>query len=152
MMTYTLLQRICTSRPAIPWIATVILLVFWLLVPGAVSAKSEEEGSTKPAQVDYGRLEGKWLRPDGGYVLKLSDVTSEGMLKAAYFNPRSINVGRAEWRSMDERIQVVVQLQDVNYPGSTYMLIYDPEHDRLNGYYFQAVTKETFDVIFVRKE
>jgi len=47
---------------------------------------------------------------------------------------------------------VFVELQDVNYPGSTYMLIHDPEHDRLNGYYYQAVIKGTFDVVFVRKE
>ena len=72
------------------------------------------------------------MRPDGGYVLELSDIKSEGTLKAAYFNPRLINVGKTEWRSIDDRIQVFVKLQDVNYPGSTYMLVYDPEHDRLH--------------------
>jgi len=85
-------------------------------------------------------------------VLELSDVTSEGKLKAAYLNPRPTNVAKAEWRSVDNRIQVFVELRDVNYPGSTYTLIYDPEQDRLNGYYYQAVVKGTFDVVFVRKE
>ena len=74
------------------------------------------------------------------------------MLKAAYFNPRPINVAKAEWRSVDDPIQVFVELWDVNYPGSTYTLIYDPEQDRLNGYYYQAVQKVTFDVVFIRKK
>jgi len=84
--------------------------------------------------------------------LELSDVMSEGKLKAAYFNPRPINVTKAEWRGVDDRIQVFVELWDVNYPGSTYTLIYDPEQDRLNGYYYQAVQKVTFDVVFIRKK
>jgi hypothetical protein len=152
MKKYITPKWVRTSRPAIPWIATLILLVSWLLLPGTASAESGKDGRAKRAQTDYGRIEGKWLRPDGGYVLELSDVKSEGTLKAAYFNPRPINVGKAEWRSMDDRIQVFVELQDVNYPGSTYTLIYDPEHDRFNGFYYQAVVKGTFDVVFVRKE
>ena len=152
MKSYITPKWVRTSRPAIPWIATLLLLVVWLVLPWPVSAESGKDGRPKPAQTDYGRLEGKWLRPDGGYVLELRDVKSEGTLKAAYFNPRPINVGKAEWRSMEDRIQVFVELQDVNYPGSTYMLVYDPEHDRLIGYYYQAVTKGTFEVVFVRKE
>ena len=152
MKKYLTPQWVRTNRPAIPWIATLILLVVWLVLSWAASAESGKDGKPKPAQTDYGRLEGKWLRPDGGYVLELSDVKSEGTLKAAYFNPRPINVAKAKWRSMDDRIQVFVELQDVNYPGSTYTLIYDPKHDRLNGYYYQAVVKGTFDVVFVRKE
>jgi hypothetical protein len=35
--------------------------------------------------------------------------------------------------------QVVVELRDVNYPGSTYTLTYDPGTDRLTGTYYQAV-------------
>jgi hypothetical protein len=145
-------QWVRTSRPAIPWVATLVLLVVWLLLPGPASAESGKDSRPKPAQTDYGLIEGKWMRSDGGYVLELGDVKSEGTLKAAYFNPRPINVGKAEWQSMNDRIQVFVELQDVNYPGSTYTLIYDPEHDQLKGYYYQAVVKGTFDVVFVRKE
>ena len=141
-----------TSCPLIPRLATFFLLAFLFLLPWKAFAQSGKDGRTIRAETDYRRIEGKWLRPDGGYVLKLSDVTSEGTLKAAYYNPRPINVGKAEWQRIDERIQVFVKLQDVNYPGSTYRLIYKPEHDRLYGYYFQAVTKETFEVIFVRKD
>jgi hypothetical protein len=149
---YIISQWVRASRPAVPWIATLLLLVVCLVLPWPVSAESGKDGRPNPTKTDYGRIEGKWLRPDGGYVLELSNVKSEGKMKAAYFNPRPINVGKAEWRSMEDRIQVFVELQDVNYPGSTYMLVYDPEHDRLIGYYYQAVTKGTFEVIFVRKK
>jgi hypothetical protein len=145
-------KRVRTSHLASPWIGTLILLVVWLLLPCTASAKSGKDGRLESAQSDYGRIEGKWLRPDGGYVLALSDIKPEGKLKAAYFNPKPINVAKAEWQSRDNRILVFVELQDVNYQGSTYTLIYDPEHDRLNGYYYQAVMKRTFDVVFVRKE
>ena len=141
-----------TSCPAIPSFITLILLMVWFLLLGSASAESGKAGSPKPAQTDYGRIAGKWLRPDGGYVLELSDVKPEGKLKAAYFNPRPINVAKAEWRSVDDRIQVFVELRDVNYPGSTYTLVYDPEQDRLNGDYYQAVQKVTFDFIFIRKK
>ena len=152
MNKYIIPNGVRTSHPAIPWVVTVILLVVWLLLPWPASAESEKDGTAKPVQTDHGRIAGKWLRPDGGYVLELSDVKPEGKLKAAYFNPRPINVAKAEWRSVDDRIQVFVELRDVNYPGSTYTLIYDPEQDRLNGYYYQAVQKVTFDVVFVRKK
>jgi len=152
MKKYIIPNGVRTSRPANPCIVTLILLMIWLLLSWPASAESGKDGGPKPAQTDYGRIAGKWLRPDGGYVLGLSDVKPEGKLKAAYFNPRPINVAKAVWRSVDNRIQVFVELRDVNYPGSTYTLIYDPEQDRLNGYYYQAAQKVTFDVVFVRKK
>ena len=39
----------------------------------------------------------------------------------------------------------------MNYPGSTYKLIYDPARDVLAGLYFQALQQQTFDVEFVRR-
>ena len=152
MIKYGSPNRVRTSRPAIAWFVTLSLLMVWLLPSWSISAESGKDGRSKPAQIDYGRIAGKWLRPDGGYILELSDVKTEGKLKAAYFNPRPINVAKAEWRSMDGSIQVFVELRDVNYPGSTYTLIYDSEQDRLNGYYYQAVQKMTFDVVFIRKK
>ena len=152
MKNYINPKGVRTSRSAILWIVSLILSTVWLLLSWSASAESGKAGSPKPAQTDYGRIAGKWLRPDGGYVLELSDVKPGGKLKAAYFNPRPINVAKAEWRSVDGRIQVFVELRDVNYPGSTYTLIYDPEQDRLNGYYYQAVQKVTFDVVFIRKK
>jgi hypothetical protein len=79
-------------------------------------------------------------------------VKQDGMLRAAYFYPRPIHVAKAEWRRMADRIQVFVELRDVNYPGSTYTLIYEPKQDRFTGYYYQAVLGQTFDVVFLRKQ
>jgi len=106
--------------------------------------------SSAMAENDFQRLAGRWLRPDGGYVLELRDIKKDGTLKAAYFNPRPINVSRAELRREEGKITLLVELRDVNYPGSMYNLRYDPESDRLKGTYFQAVQRETYDVEFVR--
>jgi hypothetical protein len=97
-------------------------------------------------------LAGRWLRPDGGYILELSEIKPDGSLKAAYFNPRSINISRAEWSRSEGKINIFVELRDVNYPGSQYTLRYDPASDRLTGNYFQAALKENFEVEFVRTE
>lgn len=90
------------------------------------------------------------MRPDGGYSLELQEIGKDGSLKSADFNPRPINVAKAEWRRMGDRLQVFVELWDVNYPGSTYTLIYAPEKDLPEGYYFQAVQGETYTIQFMR--
>jgi len=51
---------------------------------------------------------------------------------------------------MGDRLQVFIELRDVSYPGSTYTIIYDSEMERFDGYYYQAVQKQTFEVFFVR--
>ena len=73
-----------------------------------------------------------------------------GKLEAAYFNPRPIHVAKAEASQEAGTVRVFIELRDVNYPGSTYTLTYDAERDELEGRYFQAVARETFDVHFVR--
>src|SRR4051794_32510018 len=39
------------------------------------------------AAAPFQKLEGKWLRHDGGYVLQIQNVASNGKMDAAYFNP-----------------------------------------------------------------
>ncbi len=119
-------------------------------VADAAPAGTAAPGTPAPAQADFQRLEGKWVRPDGGYVLELRNIKKDGSLTAAYYNPRPIKVFRAEAGRKDGRIAVFVELRDVNYPGSTYTLQYDPSTDRLKGKYFQAVERQTFDIEFVR--
>ena len=98
----------------------------------------------------YQLLEGKWVRPDGGYVLQLRNVESNGALKASYYNPKSINVGTSNWKVDDKNLTVFVELNDINYQGSTYTLKYDAVSDTLKGPYFQAPTGRTYEVEFVR--
>jgi hypothetical protein len=99
---------------------------------------------------DFQKLRGKWLRPDGGYVIDIKSVAEDGAMDAAYFNPRPIHVAKADASHDGATTKLFIELRDVNYPGSTYTLAYDSEGDRLYGNYFQAVEQQNFDVVFVR--
>jgi hypothetical protein len=102
-------------------------------------------------QMGEGLLRGRWLRPDGGYVIEVRDTQAGGHLEAAYFNPRPIKVSRAEWHRNSNGLSVFVELRDVNYPGATYNLFYLPATDQLVGDYFQPLSQQTFRVHFLRE-
>lgn len=93
-------------------------------------------------------LLGKWQRTEGPYILEFKHINPEGRMTANYFNPNPIHVGRSEWRIEDGKVEVYVELQDTNYPGSTYSLVYDKDTETLKGNYYQAMTRETFSVEF----
>ena len=113
-----------------------------------------DEGEKSPnqskKQPDVQRLAGRWVRPDGGYILELQEIKKDGSLRAAYFNPRPIKVFSAKWSRTEGKIDLFVELRDVNYPGSTYNLRYESKTDRLKGIYFQAVERQTFEIQFIR--
>jgi hypothetical protein len=96
-------------------------------------------------------LRGRWLRRDGGYVIEVGNAQPDGRLEAAYFNPRSVNVSRAEWHRSNHDLHVFVELRQANYPGATYKLRYLPATDRLEGDYYQPLYKQIFPVHFVRE-
>lgn len=100
--------------------------------------------------LDFQKLKGRWVRPDGGYVIEIGDVDSEGGIEARYFNPMPIRVSRAEATQEGGALKVFIELQAPGYPGSTYTLAYDPLTDRLSGVYHQAAIKQNFDVVFIR--
>ncbi len=148
------------SRRAL-WVvgALAVILVIGLIMVVSRSSKPPAGPTVEPAgpvaasapeQVSLDRLTGRWLRPDGGYVIEIRSAQPDGVLDASYFNPRPIHVSRAEWRHNGDRLRVFIELRDANYPGSTYDLAYLPDQDRLVGAYFQAVHRQTFDVEFVR--
>ena len=83
---------------------------------------------------DFRPLIGRWQRTDGGYVIEIKQVTVDGAMAANYFNPRPINVSRAEASILNEHIKVEVELRDTGYPGSVYTLLYDPDKDALLGF------------------
>ena len=95
-------------------------------------------------------LKGRWVRPDGGYVVDVREIDASGKMVAAYFNPRPINVSRAEASLVGTTIKVFIELRDINYPGATYNLTYDLKSDQLRGIYFQPALNQSFDVVFVR--
>jgi uncharacterized protein (DUF2147 family) len=133
--------------------------VLWVILPAAVWAQGPATGQEKggsatveKAKADFGKLKGRWVRTDGGYILSVKDVDTGGKMDAAYYNPRPINVSKAQATWEEAALKVFVELRDAGYPGSTYTLIYDPKTDRLGGVYYQAAVGQRFDVIFVRSK
>lgn len=140
--------------------AFIVLLVLFIIYrqdhgtesPGSAKVSASDDHLAKTAIPELSRLMGRWLRPDGGYILEIRSATPDGKLDVGYFNPKSIHVGRAEWVEKDGKLYVMAELQDVNYPGSIYGLEYQPATDHLVGTYYQAVEKNTYDVEFVREK
>jgi 4-amino-4-deoxy-L-arabinose transferase-like glycosyltransferase len=99
----------------------------------------------------FDNLIGRWLRPDGGYIIEIRSISADGRMDAVYLNPRSIHVARAEASWKKGRQAVFIELQDTGYPGSTYTLDYNPDQDIFTGVYFQAAIKKGFEVVFVRQ-
>jgi hypothetical protein len=133
--------------------------LFIMMMSFSCTNKTENASSTSPvvternsANPDLKRLIGRWMRPDGGYILEILSATPDGKLDVAYYNPKPIHVARAEWVEKDGKLYVMAELQDVNYPGSIYGLEYKVAIDHLAGTYFQAVEKSTYDVEFVREK
>jgi hypothetical protein len=104
----------------------------------------------RDAKGGFDTLNGRWLRPDGGYVLEIRAIDSGGKIDAVYLNPKPINIAKAEATRDGSTVNVFVELRAPNYPGSTYTLTYDPQQDQLRGIYFQTVQRQNFDVYFVR--
>jgi hypothetical protein len=115
---------------------------------GTAAPQAPRESSS-PAQ--YAALIGSWVRPDGGYQLYVSAVSTDGTATVAYFNPQPIPVARAEARQDGSHVGLFVEFDHPNYPGSTYTLVYDPARDTLRGIYYQAVQRASYDVEFVRR-
>ena len=104
----------------------------------------------KDSDVDmaFEKLAGSWLRSDGIYTIKISDVKENGEMTAAYFNPNPIHVEKAIWKVKDDVLQVYVEMNDKNYEGSYYKLTYNKQSKQLVGIYFQAFSKQSYQVSF----
>lgn len=135
---------------------TLILIVFLTIaaVAGVVFfMPGRQTVPGPPAQVpgaDVQAIKGRWLRPDGGYILEIRNVSPDGRMEAGYFNPRPIHVSKAEVSKTGPTTNVFVELRDTNYPGSTYTMVYDPRDDVLKGIYYQAAIQESYEIVFVR--
>jgi uncharacterized protein (DUF2147 family) len=134
------------------WIVSLAILILSFAVAAVFRELpvAAADGLRSGAGIDEQRLAGRWVRPDGGYILELKEIGKDGSVKAAYFNPRPINVAKAVLGRKEGRLTIFVELRDVNYPGSTYHLQYDAKSDRLKGVYFQAVQGATYYVEFIR--
>jgi len=124
--------------------AAAAILVVVLIALFANNTEDTLQSSRKSA--DKNLLIGDWVRTDAGYLIKIIKVNEDGTLQAQYFNPKPINVGKANWEENHGNLRVIVELQDVNYPGSKYTLSYLPDRDVLAGDYHQAVQGLNFYV------
>lgn len=98
---------------------------------------------------DYQKLIGKWVRPDGGYTLEITEV-KENQITAGYYNPAKINIAKSEIRNINGKEEIYIEFYDTNYMGSYYKLIFDQKHDQLIGTYYQAGFEQTFNIYFVK--
>lgn len=105
---------------------------------------------TSAGKSDFRSLVGEWLRPDGGYIIRIRGVGSDGQVDAGYYNPRPINVSRAHVSKVGDDSKVFIELRDTGYPGSTYTLVYNAEKDVLVGVYYQAAQRQNYNVVFFR--
>jgi hypothetical protein len=132
----------------IRWIAAAVAL-------GAVGCTSAQ-GQPLPAPLSpksgSDALVGAWSRTDGGYIILIRGVGAFGQLEASYFNPRPIPFAKAVALRDGDALRAKFELRDGGYEGSVYELTYDRASDRLTGSFYQAVAKQTFEVVFVRKK
>ena len=130
-------------------IAAIVLVIALIFI---IINNSKEQVPSERKVTDNSLLVGNWVRTDAGYLIKINKVNDDGTLEAHYFNPKPINVGTANWEENHGNLEIIVKLQDVNYPGSTYTLSYLPDRDVLAGNYYQAVQGLDFYVEFAKEK
>ena len=135
--------------------------LLWLQGLALVAGGAFAQGpSAKPAvvaaaaasgpQAEYGVLVGRWVRPDGGYVIAIKAVDGTGKLDASYANPSPLPFYTAEATREGNALKLYFELRAGGYNGSTYRLSYDAASDTLKGVYYQAVARQQFEVAFAR--
>jgi hypothetical protein len=131
------------------WLGTTIALLAAATAARTVFAQAP---AASGAEAGLDLLKGRWVRPDGGYVITIRDVATDGKLNASYANPNPLPFARAEAARDGDTIKLFFELRAGGYDGSTYTLSYDPKFDVLKGVYYQAVAKQKFGVYFAREK
>lgn len=132
-------------------LTSVVVGILLIVIVVILTKEPSETDSGNKKVADKKLLVGDWLRTDAGYRMLIGKVNEDGTLNAEYFNPQSINVGKATWTESYGNLKLTIELRDTNYPGSTYTLNYLPDRDMLAGEYYQAVGGLTFYVEFTRQ-
>ena len=125
-----------------------------VLAVGSAGPTATAQWKTAPpaavSESPFGVLQGRWVRPDGGYMITIKGADASGRLDAAYANPNPLPFSRAEATRDGNTIKLFFELRAGGYNGSTYTLTYDPASDTLKGVYFQAIAQQKFDIYFMR--
>lgn len=110
----------------------------------------EAASAATGAKSEFRSLIGRWQRTDSNYAIEVKSIDANGKTEAAYFNPRPINVARAEAFREGDSVKLTIELRDAGYPGCIYKLTFDKAKDQLVGTYFQAAMNETYEIAFAR--
>jgi hypothetical protein len=138
------------QQPGTRRLKLLIVLIGIIVVAAAAAGVLYQRGN-RQAQADYIKLIGNWIRPDGGYIINIRDINSDGRVQAEYYNPNPINVAQAKIAFKGNKVKLFLELRDAGYPGCTYDLTYDKQTDRLSGIYYQAAINQKFDIVFLRR-
>ena len=117
----------------------------------ATEPPSSAAASVSEPQTTFGALSGRWVRPDGGYVIAIKSVDAGGKIEASYANPNPLSFYTVTATEENGKVKHFFELRAGGYNGSIYRLNYDAGGDRLTGAYYQAIKRQSFDVVFVRK-
>ena len=133
----------------------VILSLFLIVNPALAQQTSRQPSASTTAgqssvEPSFDRLVGRWVRLQGGYVITIRAVDTDGKLDASYANPRPLPFHVAVASRDGNAFKLLFELRAGGYNGSTYTLSYDAANDRLTGVFDQVVAKEKFDVVFAR--
>ncbi len=135
------------SLTVLPWLA---LVAGAALAQGNIVPSAGPVSATSATAPRLATLVGRWVRPDGGYVITIKAVDSAGKLDASYANPSPLPFYTAEAAPEGTTFKLFFELRAGGYNGSTYSLVYDAPSDQLKGVYFQAVAQQRFEVTFAR--
>ena len=158
-MKVILRKRLTIASALIVIVAVVCGVLIWRMNASDSTESASPSGSNSEGvslaeaisePVNMQKLVGRWLRTDSPYVIEIREVSPDGTLRAGYYNPQPINVSAAKVEDKNGTLQVFVELHDTGYPGSNYTLDYDHQNDALEGTYFQATLKQSFNVAFMR--
>lgn len=128
------------------WPALVIVALALLLISGG-NGQAQKTGHITP---DMLAMQGRWIRTDAPYVIELSQNKSNTM-QATYFNRRLIHVEKTEMATKNGLQYIMIELQDINYQGSIYLLSYDRIQDALHGIYIHGASGQRYQVSFSRQ-
>ena len=132
-------------------IGNLLVLFVFTLAPAIWTGGAMAQGTTT-AQSDAGFavLQGRWGRTEGAYSITIKSVDANGKLDASYANPDPVPFSKAQATREGSVLKLFFEIQAPGYNGSTYRLTYDPLKQALTGEYYQAVSKQRFDVYFAR--
>ena len=115
-----------TQDKRLPALVLFVLAIILMMQGIGVAQKTEY------ITPDMLAIQGRWVRTDAPYVIELSQGKGN-TLQATYFNRRLIHVEKTETAIENGLQYIMIELQDVNYQGSVYLLSYDRNQDALQG-------------------